>query len=51
MIYLTAASLHQENDDENPWFSTLLQHPSTNEIMIETLVSVPYCGVPPSRKS
>jgi hypothetical protein len=41
--YLTAASLDQGNHDRNPWFSTLLQYPSSNEIMIETLRSVTYC--------
>jgi hypothetical protein len=35
--YLTAVSLDQENHDKNPWFRNLLQHPSTNEIMIENL--------------
>jgi hypothetical protein len=34
---LTASSLDQGNNDKNPWFSILLQHPSITEIMIETL--------------
>jgi hypothetical protein len=38
------------NHDRNPWFSTLLQHPSINEIMIDALDSVPYCSIPPSGK-
>jgi hypothetical protein len=41
--YLTAVSLDQVNHDRNPWFSTLLQHPSIKEIIVETLGSVPYC--------
>jgi hypothetical protein len=49
--YLTAASLDQEYHDENPWFSNLLQHPSSNENMIETLGSVTYCSIPRSGKS
>jgi hypothetical protein len=35
--YLTAAFLDQGIDDRNPWINTLLQHPSTKEIMKETL--------------
>jgi hypothetical protein len=40
--YLTAASLDQGNHDRNLWFSTLQQHPSTKEIMMETFGSVTY---------
>jgi hypothetical protein len=40
--YLTVATLDQGNHDRNHWFSTLLQHPSTKEIVIEALGSVPY---------
>jgi hypothetical protein len=32
--YLIAATLDQGNHDRNPWFSTLLHHPSIKEIMI-----------------
>jgi hypothetical protein len=48
---ITAASLDQGNHDRNPWFSTLLQYPSNNEIMIETLGSVTYCSIPRPTKS
>ena len=41
--YLTAASLDQGNHDRNFWFSTLQQHPSTKEIMMETFGSVTFC--------
>jgi hypothetical protein len=47
----TAVSLNQGNHDGNPWFSTLLQHPSIKEIMMETHGSVPYCSNPRSRIS
>jgi hypothetical protein len=43
-------SLDQVNHDRNPWFSTLLQHPSISEIMIDSLGSIPYCSIPPSGK-
>jgi hypothetical protein len=49
--FLPWSSLDQENYDKNPWFSNLLQHPSTNKIMIEILGSIPYCSIPRSRKS
>jgi hypothetical protein len=49
--YLTAASLDQGNHDRNYLFSTLLQHPSMKEIMIETLGSVPNGNIPGTRKS
>ena len=49
--HLTAATFDQGNHDRNSWISTLLQHPWTNKIIIETLGSVPYCSIPRSRKS
>jgi hypothetical protein len=41
---MISVSLDQVNHDINPWFSTLLQHPSIKEIIVETLGSVPYCS-------
>jgi hypothetical protein len=47
--HLTAATLDQGNHDRNSWISTLLQHPWTKKIIIETLDLVPYCSIPRSR--
>jgi hypothetical protein len=45
VLYLTAATLDQGYHDRNPLFSALLQHPSTTDILIENLCSVPYCSI------
>jgi hypothetical protein len=43
--HLTATTLDQGYHDRNSWISTLLLHPWTKKIIIETLGSIPYCSI------